>query len=214
MLIRQHRTPDLPDSSREGIPAPRVIAALAAVLLLMTGLAHAHDLRRIDDACADGTSGLFTADGPSTTWYVHSGANKAYNNCHMYTSTIGATADVINYASYYLPVNSSQNGDYYLWAYVACEDVSNHWSTTDARYRRYRDGTSNPVTETYRISQKSIVANCSTTSTSTLLTATASTPPTYDHWNASNGGYTMLIDKSSDSGKYVSADMLEYSPRH
>lgn len=189
-------------------------AVIICFVLITAGVAYAHNNSRIDDDCGAGGTAPFWAAGPASTWYVHSGAGKAYGNCHMYTSTIGPTADVINYAAYYLSPSSAQDGDYYLWAYIACENNTTHWSTTDARYRRYRRGTANGVTETYHISQGGIVAGCSTNSTTALLTATASTPPTWDNWVAGEGGYSMLIDKSSDPGKYISADMLDYIAKH
>lgn len=140
---------------------------------------------------------------------MHSGANKAYNQCHVWTTTV--TTSVVNSGYWYKPLGSSYEGDYRIWAFIACEDVSNHFDARDARYHRYRDGTSGGITETYHINQRSLVSNCTTSSMSTNVTA-AGDGSGYDHFYSA--GYMRLVDRSDYSGENISWDMIDYIAKH
>ncbi|MFN2389678.1 MAG: hypothetical protein ABR575_08770 [Actinomycetota bacterium] len=183
---------------------------------MFVGVAFAsHRSHRVDDSCSVNDTTYFTAAGPDTTMYIHRQADKAFNNCHVYTSTIGSTSDVVNSMSWYLPVSSAYDGDYYVYAFIPCENISGHWNTTDARYRRYRNGSSRGITELYQYNMKAGIDYCTNQGWSSFQKRITEIngPPSYDHFYGSQGGYMMLIDKSSDAGKYVSADMLDYTPR-
>jgi hypothetical protein len=188
----------------------RRLAAVLIVVMLLPGIALAsHYSWRVDDDCGSGSSTYFYRGGPSAYWYTHTGANKAYNNCHVWTTTV--TSEVLNHASWYLPVQSNYSGDYTVWALIACENVSGHFDATDARYHRYRYGTSGGITETYHVNQRSIVNGCSTDSLQTNVTNRGDGSG-YDHFG--EGGYMKLVDRSDTGGENVSWDMIDYTPRH
>ncbi|MDQ4145319.1 MAG: hypothetical protein M3198_16575, partial [Actinomycetota bacterium] len=162
-----------------------------------------------DDDCGSGSATYFYRDGPAQYWYVHTSANKAYNNCHVWTTTV--TSEVVNSGYWYLPVSDSYTGDYRVWAYIACEKTSNHFGARDARYHRYRHGTTGGITETYHLNQKSTVDNCTTDSVQKNITALGDGSG-YDHF--AKGGYMRLVDRSFYCCENISWDMIDYSVRH
>lgn len=187
-----------------------------ALLAALAGTASAsHNGWWYDDDCGtSGTDPYFVPAGPPEYWKVHTSALKAYNSCHMYTATISASASSpVNTGNWYLPTNNSNyQGDYYVYALVPCETDSDHWSTNDQRYRRYRYGTNQGVTETYRFTVRLFISNCTTSNAQKLITE-INGPPNYDPFG--NFGYIQLIDKNDEigAGKHVGADRLDYSPR-
>jgi hypothetical protein len=185
-----------------------VISLVAAFIVSASGIAVAsHQSWRVDDGCSYSNTTYFYRDGPAQNWNIHSGALKAYQDCHVWTKTV--TTSLVNSAYWYKPVSVNYAGYYYVWLFIACEDVSGHFGARDARYRRYGYGTQSGVTELYHFNQKQ-ASNCSTTSVSKNLTAQGDGSG-YDHFAAE--GYIRMIDRSDYGGENLSADMLEYTPR-
>lgn len=172
------------------------------LILALPATASAHTWT-VDDACSNADRGTtyFFLGGPLTYWKVHNGLG--VNNCHMWTTTIDETiSDPVNYAAYYLPTNTSYDHvyDFFAWFHGDCDS---HFRTRDARYRRYRDGTNGGVTEVYRVNQNT-GSNCTQAKD---LTGSSDK----DQWNGSLGGYTMLIDKSTDPpGTRLGADQVQW----
>jgi hypothetical protein len=121
----------------------------------------------------------------------------------MWTTTVLAPG-LVNTASWYLPVSSTYDGDYYVDTWIECDS---HFAAQDARYRRYRDGTGAGITETYHLNQAPL---CDVFSRITAING----PPTYDNFHGSNGGYMMIIDRSSYGGQNIGVDYLKYIAKH
>lgn len=174
-----------------------VLTALTASVALYMPSASAHSTRYIDDSCSVPGGGLFYADGPAQYWYV-----KFYGpspgGCHLWTTTITNWQSPINTASWYLPISSGNNGNYITVAFVPCDE---HSETTDARYRRYRNGTGGGVTSTHSINQAA-ACNVDPVVHQTL------------YYDGGQGGYLKMIDPSWNANVPVSADRLGYIATH
>jgi hypothetical protein len=171
------------------------VSALAVVMATSSPDALALYAWQVDDWC--GTSGsdpYFYAVGPATSWNVHDG--KGAGGCHMWTTTVGGST-FINWAAYYLPISSNYDGDYNVQIWIPCEDP-NHFSTTDARYQRLADGTGAGVTGTMHFDQSRNLCDRFWQIGHQV------------HYNGSNGGYTRLVDTSSDVPAHVGVDLLLY----
>lgn len=75
-----------------------------------------------------------------------------------------------------------------------------HYTNNQAKYERYANGTGSGVTQTYFVDQS--VGSCNQTNQFAFGA----------YFNAPNGGYVRLRDKSPGYPAKVSADYFQYQP--
>ena len=177
----------------------RLVASLivgAALTALIQPAAFAATYWDRDDSCG-AYDAYFDPAGPSVNWHIHQG--NGFNGCHMWLTTIcnKSTCTSVNWASWFLPTSSAYSGNYHLGVWLAC-DV--HFANDQAKYERYANGTGGGVTQTYFVDQS--VSTCNQTN---YFTNSA-------NFNAPNGGYVRLRDKSPGYPAKVSADYFQYLP--
>ncbi len=75
------------------------------------------------NSCSVPGGGLFYAGGPASTWHVHYyGPSPA--GCHLYTNTTSYSSP-INWAAYYLPVETKYDGVYSsVREFIPCDSHS------------------------------------------------------------------------------------------
>jgi hypothetical protein len=155
---------------------------------------------QVDDSCGGTSDTYFYPSGPLQYWRTHSGGG--FNGCHMWTYTVcgNSSCNVVNWANWYLPVNSAYNGYYGVWIWRACASSDSHWTNDAVRYQRWANGTGGGSTETYVVDQHATPCDQS-------IRVTAS-----DYFQATAGGKMRMIDKSSDHPQPANADFLYWYP--
>lgn len=176
-----------------------ILLFLSVCLASIPAPASAATYWQVDDSCG-GSSAYFFPDGPSQNWHTHVGGG--FNGCHMWMSTVcGSTAcSIVNWANWYLPVDSAYNGNYGVFVWRACTSSDSHWTNDAVRYQRYAYGTGGGLTELYTVDQHANRCNQS-------IRVTAS-----DFFQATSGGKMRMIDKSSDYPAPANADFLYWLP--
>jgi len=182
--------------------ARRAVVPVAVLVALAVGVpdASAAIYWQVDDSCGSFSQPYFYPAGPSQFWHTHSGGG--FNGCHMWMNTVcgNSSCNIVNWANWYLPVDSSYNGNYQVWVWRACSSSDSHWTNDSVRYQRFAYGTGGGSTETYRFDQHVSACNQSGEVTAN------------DYFQASSGGKMRLIDKSRDYPDPACADFLYWYP--
>lgn len=188
----------------------RRLVPLAALLVvsLQPIAASAHLNWQVDDNCGPVSGTYISMFGPANYWYTGiDGSWLGPTGCYTYTSTTSLSSP-INWAEWYLPSQPEFCGgyvhDFYADAWIG--DGPN-WTTANAHYHRWRYGhQTGTATEHYRFSQAAL------TDQYKRVTATGSTPPTYDHFDACEGGMMDIYDNTGDASfKYMGVDLMKWT---
>lgn len=174
--------------------------------LLGFGLAPAAEASTttfIEDTCSIPGGGLFYADGPASYWRVVSGVSTASAGCYLWTDQVPSGFAPINWANWYLPIDSAHNGVYSSTTpYIVNNADAGAYNTIFWRFDR---GTSYPVAATWCMNQ---VATRGTFQ-SFFPNATYREDP-----NIPYGGYARIVDPSCGSGfaggNHMAVDLLYY----
>jgi hypothetical protein len=172
------------------------VALVFTIFALVAAPASAH-YHYYDDTCDVLGDNYFWPGGPATDWFLDT--DDGIGSCLMWTGTTSLATN--NTASWYLPLSSNYDHNYYVKQYF--DNNSGKCTAANARYQRFATGTAGGIHETYRFDESVLNGWYS-------ITGSDGDPNNYDSFTGSAAGYMRMSDWTGNDTKRVCADAMEY----